>query len=483
MENKIKGGWAGQTIGVTYGGPTEFKYQGRIIPDYVEIPWSDDYLEKCFNARPSLYDDVYMDLTFVNVFERVGLHSPVDSFALAFACAKYRLHHANQAARYNILNGIMPPRSGYWENNLHSNCIDFQIESDFVGLMSPGMVNSSAKICDKIGHIMSYGDGWYGGVYIAAMYSLAFISNNIEFIVREALKVIPQESNYYKRMRQVLKWYEQYPDDWEKTWFEIENGNWEKYCPQGFWEAYNIEAITNSAYVLIGLLYGKGDFYKTMDIATRCGQDSDCNAGTCAGILGTVLGYDKIPTYWLKSLQKVENIDFRYTTMSLNDAYQASFRQALEMIKLNGGYINENVATILVQKPNAVRLEQNPTDRMPVKKEILRNDMSFKFFEGNKSAVKYSGVYQFERNGLIITGKVTGDEKKLKDYVAEVEFFLDDKKYKSMKLPLDFITRSTEICWAFKLAETKHKVVMKWINPEEGSDIVLESAIVFSLQP
>ena len=29
LMDKIKGGWAGQTIGCTYGGPTEFKYNGR----------------------------------------------------------------------------------------------------------------------------------------------------------------------------------------------------------------------------------------------------------------------------------------------------------------------------------------------------------------------------------------------------------------------------------------------------------------------
>ena len=28
--DKIKGGWAGQTIGCTYGGPTEFKYRGAM---------------------------------------------------------------------------------------------------------------------------------------------------------------------------------------------------------------------------------------------------------------------------------------------------------------------------------------------------------------------------------------------------------------------------------------------------------------------
>jgi len=40
LKDKIKGAWAVQTIGVTYGGPTEFKYLKRTIPDSVEINWS-----------------------------------------------------------------------------------------------------------------------------------------------------------------------------------------------------------------------------------------------------------------------------------------------------------------------------------------------------------------------------------------------------------------------------------------------------------
>ena len=31
LMDKIKGGWYGQTIGCTYGGPTEFKYKGGLM--------------------------------------------------------------------------------------------------------------------------------------------------------------------------------------------------------------------------------------------------------------------------------------------------------------------------------------------------------------------------------------------------------------------------------------------------------------------
>lgn len=120
-------------------------------------------VKKWYDSFPGLYDDVYVDLTFVEVFERCGLDAPVDSFAVAFKRTEYPLWHANQVARYNLLQGMKAPQSGHWKNNPHAHCIDFQIEADFAGIMSPGMPNQAAEICDKVGHIMSYGEGWYGG--------------------------------------------------------------------------------------------------------------------------------------------------------------------------------------------------------------------------------------------------------------------------------------------------------------------------------
>ncbi|MDR3260202.1 MAG: ADP-ribosylglycohydrolase family protein, partial [Tannerella sp.] len=163
LMDKIKGAWAGQTIGCTYGGPTEFRYPGTMMQDYIPIAWPDGYIKSWYENTPGLYDDIYMDLTFVDVFERLGLDAPVDSFAMAFATAGYTLWHANQAARYNILHGILPPASGHWLNNPHADDIDYQIEADYAGIMSPGMPNAASAISDKIGHIMNYGDGWYGG--------------------------------------------------------------------------------------------------------------------------------------------------------------------------------------------------------------------------------------------------------------------------------------------------------------------------------
>ncbi len=472
LMDKIKGGWAGQVIGVTYGGPTEFKFNGTMVRDYIPIPWYDGYIKETMTKIPGLYDDVYMDLTFVDVFERFGLDAPVDSFANAFAYAKYKLWHANQAARYNILNGLKAPQSGHWLNNPHADDIDYQIEADFAGLMSPGMPNAASEISDKIGHIMNYGDGWYGGVYLGAMYSLAFASNDINYIVNEALKTIPQQSDFYKCMSDVIRWHKKYPNDWKNTWFELEK-KWtsEIGCPDGVFASFNINSKINSAYVLLGLLYGNGNYGETLDISTRAGQDSDCNPATAAGILGTMLGYSKIPENWKMGLKEAEDINFKYTNMSLNKVYDISYKHALEMIRKNGGEIKKDKAVIQHQKPVSVRYEKSFENIYPVELIEIKKNVTTEL------------EFEFEGTGFVLTGSAVNINWSSKDTVLEAALYINGDFIETLILPSNSIIRKHELFWKYDMPKGKYKVRMVATKMFPGFHIRAESYIVYSDKP
>lgn len=472
--DKIKGGWAGQTIGCTYGGPTEFKFKGTMIQDYQHMVWYDDYINEIYVVDPGLYDDVYLDFTFVEVIERLGMHAPADSFAVAFAREDYKLWHANQAARYNILNGIMPPASGHWENNPHADDIDFQIEADFAGLMSPGMPNSAAEICDRTGHIMNYGDGWYGGVFMAGMYAAAFVSDDIQYVVNQGLLSIPPESRFHQTIADVIKWHGQYPDDWRKCWFEIEKKHTsEKGCPEGVFNSFNIDATVNAAYVVVGLLYGNKDFHQTMDIATRCGQDSDCNPATAAGILGVMIGYSNIPAFWKPAIEKVEDLDFPYSTLTLNDVYKLSYKHALEHIAELGGTVGENEVEIKLQKPVQQRLEQSFPDMYPVKELLVRTDHL-----DNDIAINFEG------NGIVVLGNVKSrciDETR--DFVALLDVYIDGKLMEQVKMPFDYIVRKYDIYHKYHLEQGQHQITIHWENQDPDFRIYFKSYVVYGDKP
>ncbi len=484
LKDKIMGAWALQTIGVTYGGPTEFRYNKRIIPDSIGIPWTDTTLYHWMTRIPGLYDDIYMDLTFVDVLEKEGMDAPASAFGTAYATAEYWLWHANQQGRYNILHGIMPPESGHWLHNPHADDIDFQIEADFAGIMNPGMPNSASEVCDRVGHVMNSGDGYYGGVYVAAMYSNAFIMDDVKDVVARSLEVIPTQSTFYQCVADVILWHEQYPVDWKKTWALVEEkwGN-DIGCPDGAFSDFNIDAKINAAYVVMGMLYGNGDLDATLDISTRCGQDSDCNPATAAGVLGTMMGYEAIPEKWAAGLKPIEDMDFKFTTVSLNDAYGLSYRHALQMIEANGGDVSEGEVKIKIQEPHPVPLEQN----FPGYKLSRNIDIGKQISTSDTQEIEI----EFEGIGIVLRGRVLNRnfqdvyalqtaEQTLNGYALETDFYIDGELMITNLQPLDFIERNHELFYAYELEQGAHVLKMVIKNPHPDVVVNINNAITYT---
>lgn len=472
--DKIKGGWAAQTIGCTYGGPTEFKYKGGMINDSIPIIWYDDYCKDIFDEDPGLYDDVYMDLTFMEVMAAEGIDAPAESYAKAFANADYKLWHANQAARYNILNGIMPPASGHWKNNPHADDIDFQIEADFIGMICPGMPNSASGISDKIGHIMNYGDGFYGGVYVSALYTLAYVCDDIPTIVEQALRTIPEEANFHRCIADVIDFWRKNPSDWKQCWLAIDQKYTnEKGCPEGVWNGFDIDATINAAYCVIGLLYGEGDFFRTMDISTRCGQDSDCNPATAGGILGVIYGYEQLPDFWKPAIERCENINFPYTEISLATSYETTLGLLEKIVTANGGKITEETVEFTIQQPEPVALEQSFEGIYPTERRVVKGDIE----NGERS-------WNFHGSGIVLQGMVRRDIASLPDnYVAQLEAVIDGKTVETFTMPLDYITRKYDIFHTYDLTDGDHTLTIRWLNPAPGYAVQCKDIIVYGPQP
>jgi hypothetical protein len=474
LKDKIKGAWAAQTIGVTFGLPAEFEYNTTMIQDNQALAWNDSLMVVEFRDRPGTYDDIYMDLSFMKVIEEEGIDAPAQSFAESFAHADYKLWFANQTARYNILNGLTPPQSGHWLNNPCADDIDFQIEADFAGLMSPGMPNTAVEICDKVGHIMNYGDGYYGGVFVAGLYSNALISNNvadIEPIIKKALSVIPAESKFSQCITDVIKWHREDPTDWKLTWFKTSR-KWgvDIGSPTGVFSPFNIDAKINAAWVVMGLLYGDGDYTRTYEIATRCGDDADCNPATAGGVLASILGFKSIPEFWTQGLDKVENLPFMGTSISLLDAYDMSYRHAEKMISKNGGEIRENELVIKLQEPKTIPLEASFEGHYPVGKVIPQT-------KNNEITFEFEGI------GFALAAPPDGKDYKEKNHVFETEMYIDGTLIEKAKLPTEINKRRFTPFWRYQLPMGKHKVVIKIMNPVDYAKIEYNHAIIYGNQP
>lgn len=343
--DKCRGAWAGQMIGVAYGEPYEFRSNARPITEPLQ-EWTADRVRGAIHQ-----DDLYVEMTFLKALEDHGLDITLEQAGAAFAATEYDLWHANRVGRENVRKGITPPASGHPDNNPHANDIDFQIEADLFGIVCPGLPHESNRLCDTFGHIMNYGDGVYGGMFVAGMYTAAYFEDSdVEKVIQAGLACIPTASQYAACIRDVLNCYARNPNDWLSTWEAIEK-RWQNDtdCQPG--DPVNIDARLNGAYVVIGLLYGKGDPLKTMEYAVRCGQDTDCNASTAMGVLGCMKGFSRLDKQLTSGIESVADQKFSYTNYSFASLIPASQRIAEQLIQRAGGKIEDDRYIIPRQAP------------------------------------------------------------------------------------------------------------------------------------
>jgi hypothetical protein len=474
--DKIRGGWAGQMIGVAYGAPTEFKFRGQINENPLE--WSEAMLSNTLNQ-----DDLYVEMTFAKVMDDLGLDASCEQYGEAFKNSKYGLWHANAAARRALDRGIKAPWSGHPKYNAHADDIDFQIEADFIGLMCPGLPRESNKYCDRVGRVMNYGDGLYGGMFVSGMYSAAYFENDPRKIVEAGLACIPAKSQYALLLKDVLAWSRQNPADWRKVWHLVQD-KWDKndLCPDGALEPLNIDAKLNGAYIAIGLLFGGGDLAKTMEISTRCGQDSDCNPSSAAGVLGVMLGYNRIPDSFKSGIPAIENTKFNFTDYSFNDIVKSTEARALKIIQMSGGKVTDQEVAVRVQKPRAPKLEQwNPG--------IPDRRLTF-----DDPAWSYSGAWKTEKNSKVST--TSGDEATLTfDGVAVVllgrlsvhggraDVYLDNKKVDTADAYVVERTYDKALWHVYGLKPGRHTVRLVTIDDADtrsrGRQISLYGAVTY----
>jgi hypothetical protein len=211
---------------------------------------------------------------------------------------------------------------------------------------------------------MNYGDGIYGGQFVGGMYAEAFFENDIQKIIQAGLDCVPNGSQFYECISDVIRWHRQNPNSWKKTWDLIN----EKYhlnpdyrrasCLKG---SFNIDAKINAAYIVMGLLYGEGDIDKTIIVSTRCGQDSDCNPSNAAGILFTAMGYSNIPERFTSALDPEGK--FSHTPYNFDLLTAVCEKLARQAVIKSGGRVQKDAAgkdliVIPVKKAKPSKLEQ-----------------------------------------------------------------------------------------------------------------------------
>lgn len=280
FRDKVHACWIGKNIGGTMGGPYEgskkmLDIKGFSTPANVVLP----------------NDDLDLQLVWLEAVKRVGPKN-VNANVLGEFWLSFITPYWNEYGRCknNMIMGLMPPLSGDAFNDW-KNSNGAWIRTEIWACLAPGAPDVALRYAYEdasVDHGM--GEGTVAAIFVAALESAAFVEKDIRKLIEIGLSKISEESRTAKSIEYVLKCYDEGLD-----YVETRNKVFEMNSDLGNgW----FEAPSNIAYAVIGLLWGEGDFKKSMIYALNCGDDTDCTAGFVGALLGIMGGTNAIPEDW-----------------------------------------------------------------------------------------------------------------------------------------------------------------------------------------
>ena len=315
-EKRIKGAFIGRCASVILGKPLEMGLSKDFIKKYLEsvdaYPLNDfvpEYSEKldyrlrgdCIYSTKGHVnfaqsdDDIHYTLLGLRLIEIFGfeiepwkvLKNWADNIPYLWCWC------ASRVAYYHYVGGTLPLEKIPYTINPWRECIDGQIRTDIWGYVFPANHKKACELAHKDTSATLTKNGIYGGMFVAGALSCALSQNpTVDRIIDAGLASIPQKSRLFEAISLVREWYRETPD-----WNIVADKIIEKYghipC-EG--------TINNMAMVALGIIAGELDYTKSITIATMCGLDTDCNAGTVGSMVGAAVGIDNIENRWIEPL-------------------------------------------------------------------------------------------------------------------------------------------------------------------------------------
>ena len=288
---RVYAGVLGKIIGVYLGRPFEGWSYERIMAELGEI-W---YYVHEQRGVPLVVtdDDISGTFTFIRALEDTGFPAEITPQQIGETWLNYLIekrtilwwggvgNSTEHTAYIRLKNGIQAPQSGSRALNgpIVSEQIGAQIFIDGWAMVSPGDPERAAELARRAGSVSHDGEALYGAQSLAAMEALAFTESKIDHLLDTAMQVVPDNSVIHGLIGDVREWHVK-DGDWHKTRRRIVA----KYGYHRYGGGCHI--IPNHALILLGLLYGEGDFQKSLMICNTCGWDTDCNSGNLGCLLG-----------------------------------------------------------------------------------------------------------------------------------------------------------------------------------------------------
>lgn len=301
FRSKVLGCWMGKNIGGTLGAPFEWKRQLNDVSFYAQD----------LGGEPLPNDDLDIQLLWLVALEERGVE--IDAHTLSEYWVLYVTPHWSEygTAKVNMRAGLHPPLCGTVGNLYKDSCGAF-IRSEIWACIAPGNPGLAARYAYEDA-ILDHGngEGTFAEVFCAALESAAFVCNDLRALINLGMTYIPEHCGVAGAVRKAVECY-----DAGKTWLEARDAILAGYRGDTFlgWESCTSaedrakgfadgkrgwDVPSNIGMLIIGLLYGEGDFAKSICTAVNCGEDTDCTGATVGSIFGIMHGIEAIPEKWI----------------------------------------------------------------------------------------------------------------------------------------------------------------------------------------
>ncbi|MET0885048.1 MAG: ADP-ribosylglycohydrolase family protein, partial [Mycetocola sp.] len=292
---RVYAGVLGKVIGVYLGRPFEGWTYERIQRELGDI---DYYVHDKLDVPLIVTDDdITGTFTFIRALADHGRALDITAEQIGQSWMNYLIENrtilwwgglgnsTEHTAYLRLKSGIPAPRSGSRELNstIVAEQIGAQIFVDGWAMVVPGEPRLAADLARRAGSVSHDGEALHAAAAWAAMEAEAFVSPDTHHLIDTALSVIPKDSTIAQVIRDVRTWHDTEPD-WRATRERIDiTYGYDKF-------GGNVHVVPNHALMHLGLLYGAGDFSRSLTIVNTAGWDTDCNSGNLGALLGLQLG-------------------------------------------------------------------------------------------------------------------------------------------------------------------------------------------------
>lgn len=304
FRDKLAGCWAGKNVGGVLGAPFECK---RMVPDV-------DFYIQDLTMGPPANDDLDLQIVWLAAVERYGRNvnaSILGEYWLSYVIPNWVEYGTGKA---NLKAGIVPPMCGDVDNT-YKNSNGCWIRSELWACLAPGHPEIATKYAFEDAIVDHAEEGMYAEIFTTALQSAAFVESDREKLVEIGLSYIPENCAVAKAICKTVECYHNGVDyletrkivhntapgtfgiqEYKLSEIPTENNEGMEIGEPGF------DAPENVAFAVLGLLYGEGDFGKSLIIANNCGEDTDCTCATLGALLGIIYGASGLPEKWTKPL-------------------------------------------------------------------------------------------------------------------------------------------------------------------------------------